>query len=331
MVLKQIFAGIFSFFITFYLIPIFCSLAAKLGIMDVPDGSVKRHASATPYLGGVAVYMGFISALALTYPFENQNFLFMVGVTILLFIGLVDDLLVMSPQQKFFGQLIAAFCFLKAGLYLKEHFFYKIWTIPVSLFWILSITNAFNLIDVMDGLATLTAFCVTLMFLAFALFSGQGSLVILLSAFLGALGAFFYFNKPPAKIYLGDAGALFIGGFLATIPFFLGWSTYNWYGFFTPTIILAVPSLEMCGLIMLRLLKGHSPFKASPDHFSLLLLAKGWSKNQVLLFVAIFHILLFALAVLFYGGYISFPVLWVIGFCILCVWFSLILSCTPKK
>lgn len=301
-ILKLIFAALFSFFFTFYLVPICCLLAAKLRVMDVPDGIVKRHTSATPYLGGIAVYAGFIGALALTYPFENRIFLLIVGSTVLLFVGLIDDVLVTTPAQKFFGQLIAMFCFLKASLYLKEHFFYKIWTIPVSLFWILSIVNAFNLIDVMDGLATLTALCATATFLCIALYSANYPLALLLSAFLGALAAFFYYNKPPARIYLGDAGALFIGGFLATVPFLFEWGTYNWYGFFTPPVILAIPCLEICQLIIVRLSKGISPFRASPDHFSLLLLAKGWSKYKILLFVFILSLFLGVVAGLFFKG-----------------------------
>jgi UDP-GlcNAc:undecaprenyl-phosphate GlcNAc-1-phosphate transferase len=283
--LKLFFSLSISFLVTLYLVPLLCSLAIKLGVMDVPDGAIKRHAVATPYLGGIAVYGGFIVALALTCPFENQICLLLIGSTMLLFIGLIDDLLVMKPYQKFFGQVIATFCFLKAGLYLKEQFFYHYWTIPLSAFWILSVINAFNLVDVMDGLATLLAACAAATFLIIALYLQNYTLALLLTAFLGPLLAFLWYNRPPAKIYLGDAGALFIGGFLATVPFLFKWGTYNWYGFATPLVILAIPSLEVVQLIIIRLRKGIPPTQGSPDHFSIYLQANGWRKQAILIYV----------------------------------------------
>ena len=109
---KILFAFIFSFLITLYLVPYFCSLAWRLRFVDTPDGKIKRHKQATPYLGGVAVYGGFLCGLAFTMPFESQIFLLIIGSTLLLFLGLIDDLCALKPYQKFFGQIIVALCFL---------------------------------------------------------------------------------------------------------------------------------------------------------------------------------------------------------------------------
>src|SRR5579859_1544197 len=158
--LKLLFSSTISFLITFYFVPLLCTIAQKFGVVDVPDGLIKVHESSIPYLGGVAVYTGFISGLALVFPLENSIFSLLVGSTLLLFIGLIDDLVVLKPYQKFFGQVVAAICFIKGGLYLKEQFFHDhlIIALPISLLWILTITNAMNLVDVMDGLATTIAF-----------------------------------------------------------------------------------------------------------------------------------------------------------------------------
>lgn len=284
--LRLSFAFVISFFLTLYLVPLFSKIAYKLGVLDVPDGRVKVHKKPVPYLGGAAIYFGFISTLALVFPYDNKIALLLIGSTLLLFIGLIDDVLRIKPYQKFFWQLIAAFCFLKAGLYLKEAFFLdNFWSIPLSLLWILTIINAFNLVDVMDGLATTLAFCATLSFIMLALIFNQPQLALLLTAFLGPLLAFFWYNKPPAKIYLGDAGSLFIGGFLGTVPFLLNWSSYNPYGLIIPLLVLAIPLFEIVTLILVRSYKKIPFYYGSPDHFSIYLQQGGWSKEQILKFV----------------------------------------------
>lgn len=296
---KWIFALVFSFLVTAYLVPIFITLAKRLRFLDEPDGKIKQHANPTPYLGGLAVYCGFLCGLALTIPFENHITLLLVGSTLLLFIGLIDDLLVMKPYQKFFGQCLAALCFLKGGFYLKEHFFHTFWHLPLSFLWILSVINAFNLIDVMDGLASSVAIMVAVAFFVAAYLFGQPQEMILLAALIGALVAFLWFNKPNARIYLGDAGALFIGGFLATVPFLLNWGTYTGYGYLAPIIILAIPLLELVTLIVVRTYKRIPFYNGSRDHFSCYLQDNGWSKKQILGYVFCMSCVLSISALLF--------------------------------
>ncbi|MCL4361721.1 undecaprenyl/decaprenyl-phosphate alpha-N-acetylglucosaminyl 1-phosphate transferase [Candidatus Dependentiae bacterium] len=299
LILKLFFGFIISFLVTFYLVPLIINVAFKLNVLDNPDGSLKVHKKATPYLGGLAVYIGFITSLALVFPFENRMFLFLLGSTLLMFVGLIDDLVVMQPHQKFFGQIIAAFCFLKAGFYLKEIFFNKISNIFISFFWILSVINAFNLIDIMDGQATLVASMASISFIILAIIFQSYNTALLLSAFLGSLIAFWWFNKPDAKIYLGDSGSLFIGGLLATVPFTIPWGIFNVYGLITPVIILLIPLLELGTLILIRTYKGIPFYKGSPDHFSIYLQKNGWNKNEILGYLAIYACFLFLMSYLF--------------------------------
>lgn len=305
LVLRLFFSVVLSFLMSFYLIPFFCSLARKLNFVDVPDGGIKNHKQPTPYLGGLAVYCGFLFTLAVTYPFENNLFLFLVGSTLLLFIGLIDDFLVLKPYQKFFGHMVAALCFLKGGFYLKTHFFNNYWALPISYLWILSMINAFNLVDVMDGLASLLALIASVSFFCIAAYFGHHTVMLLLACFIGALLAFFWYNKPEAQIYLGDAGSLFIGGFLATVPFLFDWGLYNIHGFLAPTIILAIPLLEVAFLVVIRTYKGIPFYQGSPHHFSIYLQKKGWPKEKVLWYIFFCGIILGCAAWLFATGTIE--------------------------
>lgn len=159
-----------SLIVSLYFLPNLIKIAFKLNIIDLPNNILKSHKKSVPYLGGVGIFLGFIFSSALMLPFENQVFLFLVGCTILLLIGLVDDIIVMTPIQKFVGQIFAVICFLKGGIYLREVFFANIFGLIITFIWLLTIINAFNLIDVMDGLSSIVAFTTSLSFLFYAIF-----------------------------------------------------------------------------------------------------------------------------------------------------------------
>ena len=325
LLIKPGFALLISFLVTFYLVPLCIKIAHRLQFLDNPDGMVKVHKQATPYMGGIAVYVGFLAAFCMTIPFESTMLLFFAGSTLLLFIGLIDDLIVLKPYQKFFGQILATLCFLKAGFHLKAQFFSNIWNLPISALWILSLVNAFNLVDVMDGLATLLALCATVSFLLIALYFNDISAAILLCCFLGPLIAFLWYNRPTAKIYLGDAGSLFIGGLLATVPFLFNWGTYNISGYLAPVILLAIPLLELATLIIIRTYKKIPFYLGSPDHFSIYLQRNGWSKQGILVYMTLLSLGLFLTAFLFLINMLSFWALCLMAAFFLMLWITLLL------
>lgn len=323
--LRLIFGVIISFLITYYLVPLMFVIAQKHNIMDVPGG-VKTHKEPTPYLGGLAVFIGFLTSLAFIFPFYNQMMLVVVGLTLLFFVGLIDDLVPLKAYQKFGGQALAAFCFLKSGFYLKTNFFLShSWSVAFSLLWIATVINAFNLVDVMDGLATTLAICATLSFAVIAIVSGQLDALLLLAPFLGALIAFLYYNKPKARIYLGDTGSLVLGGFLSVIPFMFNWGVYGPYGFLTPLIILSIPLLEVGTLIIVRTYKGIPFYNGSPDHFSIYLQQKKWSKESILLYVAGLSVVLCVAAVLVMLHLVPLWVTVATGMLFLGAWYAILL------
>lgn len=323
MFVRGFFSFVLSLLLTVYLTPLFAQVARRLGVVDNPDGVLKRHTQSTPYLGGVALYIGFFCSLALTVPFENHIFLFMVGATLLLFVGLIDDLVVLAPHQKLFGQIFAALCFLKAGIYLKETIFYSWFNIGISLLWFVSIINAMNLIDIMDGLAGVVASCVTINLMVFAYLIGNSTTFLLLASFLGAVIGFLWYNRPAAQIYLGDAGSLFVGGFLASAPLLLNWRYFSEQAFLVPGILLAIPLLELVGLIGIRLYKNIPVYLGSPDHFALYLRRKGWSIINILRYVAWLSIALLILALLVAYQVISLFSLWLLLLSLTSLWFFL--------
>ena len=328
-----------AFAFAFYLVPILADTARKRGLIDEPDGKIKKQKRAVPYLGGVAVYLSFIISISLFSSCENNYFWLILGGTWLLFIGLIDDLNPLRPRQKFFGQILAMLCFLKGGLALKSNFFSFILNLAGSGFWILAVINAFNLVDVMDGLAVILAAIATAAFFILAVCLGNFSLSILLITFLGSLLGFFAYNKPPAKIYLGDAGSLLVGGFLATIPLLFPWSeTLGRYSIIPdvvkgsyilqvltisliPILLVGIPLLEVSSLIIVRIYHGIPVYLGSPHHFSSYLQNKGWSKRKILCFTGVKAMVMSSCALLFLFGFIP---LWALLFVLVAfsfVWF----------
>jgi UDP-GlcNAc:undecaprenyl-phosphate/decaprenyl-phosphate GlcNAc-1-phosphate transferase len=305
-VARHLFCFIFPFLFALYLLPILIKTAFSFKILDNPDGNIKNHKKPVPYLGGFALYIPFIATLAIAYPFENQILWLLLGTSLLLFVGFIDDLRVLKPYQKFLWQILAVICFLKGGYSLKMNFFSDFSNLFFSGFWMISIINAFNLIDVMDGLATITSIFAGLSFLVIAFLFKQYALTILILAFLAPLIVFFFYNKPPAKIYLGDAGSMFIGGFFAAIPQLFNWSSKHYLAYYAPVIILAVPLLELFFLVVIRTVKGIPFYKGSPHHFSIYLRKKLWSVKSILAFISVFSVALFLVAFLFLFNYINF-------------------------
>jgi UDP-GlcNAc:undecaprenyl-phosphate GlcNAc-1-phosphate transferase len=148
--------------------------------------------------------------------------------------------------------------------------------------------------------------------------------IVLLTAFLGSLCAFLWYNRPLASIYLGDAGSLFIGGFLATTPFLLNWGTYITYGYISPIVILGIPLLEVVSLIIIRCYKGIPFYRGSSDHFACYLQAKGWKKDHILLYVFGLSSMLGTIAFLFTYGIIPVHFLCCLGVFFLAGWVKIL-------
>jgi UDP-GlcNAc:undecaprenyl-phosphate GlcNAc-1-phosphate transferase len=341
-VLWHVIALLCSFFFGVCFVPIMIFTAKKLLLFDVPDGKIKQHKVPVPYLGGVAIFFAFIITLAIVYPlsviFNGQLIWFLGGTTFLFLIGLVDDLHAFSPLQKFTGQIVAVLCFLKGGFALKSRFFSDAINVFASGFWMLSVINAFNLVDVMDGLSVTLALVSVGGFFVISLVLKQHLLSLLLTTLGGALVAFFLYNKRPAKIYLGDAGSLFIGGFIAALPLLIRWTeVLNFYkslpsfaigsifwetaiSALVPIFLVGVPLLEVTSLVVIRKYKGLPFYSGSPHHFASYLQRKWNSVTKTLFFSLISASFLAIVAILFMFGIISFQFVVGATFLFLAAW-----------
>jgi len=305
---RHLFGFTFSLLISVYVMPLLIQIARKFGITDNPNKRLKTHKIPTPYLGGIGVFCGFVVTLGLVYPLENHVMWLVLGCTELLFLGLLDDLIDLSPRQKILGHIFAVLCFLNGGIWLRHMFFASYFTLPFSFVWMLAIINAFNLVDVMDGLSSTVALSAAIGFGSIALFAHFYEISLLLFIFAGAVSGFFMFNKPPASIYLGDCGSLFLGGFFAAVPLLFSWSSLHKYGFITPSLLLGVPLAEVLILTLIRTYKRIPFYYGSPHHFALYLHRKGWSIWRILFFTALISLLLCLVGMLFIQHGISLAV-----------------------
>lgn len=296
------------------LVPLLITIAYRFNILDCPDLGLKRHKEPTAYLGGVAVYAGLLVSSIGFLSLDARAFFLIAGVTLLLFLGLIDDLQPQTPFFKFAGQAIAALCFLRGGLDLKHEFLERASLLPeigalgwslVSALWIATVTNGFNLIDVMDGYAAVNGMGAALLFAIAAFFSGNGDVMILMSALCGALYGFFRYNKPPAKIYLGDAGSLSIGGLLAATPFMITWGAKGALGICLPILILAIPLSEVMMLIIIRTMLGIPFYRGSRHHAIHFLKDRGWSVERILVATGCYYMAAASVVILFLSGSIG--------------------------
>ena len=215
-----------AFLITFFAIPVIIQVAKDKKLFDEPDER-KVHKTVIPTLGGLGIFAGFIIATLMGVPSTVTSELqyFAAAATVIFFLGIKDDILVLSASKKFIGQLIAAGIIIKfGGIQINNmHGFLGIYEIPhiasivLSIFTIIVITNSFNLIDGVDGLAGSLGLLTTLVFGAYFYYAGQLTYSVMAFALAGSIIGFLLYNFSPAKIFMGDTGSLALGGILATL------------------------------------------------------------------------------------------------------------------
>jgi UDP-GlcNAc:undecaprenyl-phosphate GlcNAc-1-phosphate transferase len=252
-----------------YFTPVARQAALRFGIVDRPDGQLKRQTEPVPYLGGVAVFLAFLIALGLASHYDAEILGILLAGTVTLLVGLIDDFGVLTPAAKLAGQAVAVFVLVRSGAVIE------LTQVPhglrwlVAALWMLAVCNAFNLLDIMDGLAAGTGAIIALAMGAVAITTGELPLAAASWAMAGALLGFTVFNFQPARIYLGDAGSLSIGITLAALALCIKWSENSPAGFLAPLAIFAVPLADTAYVSILRARAGKPFWHGSPDHFPL--------------------------------------------------------------
>jgi UDP-GlcNAc:undecaprenyl-phosphate GlcNAc-1-phosphate transferase len=262
------------------LTPVAGRLAHRLGILDHPSEQ-KFHRDPTPYLGGVALAAGLVAIGVLTTGASAQVFVILLGGLVLGVWGLVDDWVTVRPSAKLLVQAAAGsalwFADIRAGLFGIE-----VLDLALTVLWVVAVTNAVNLLDNMDGLAAGVSTVAALTFFGIAASRGDYLVASFALAVAGASLGFLRHNLPPAKIFLGDAGALMLGFLLAALGLKLDLVGEN--GFVrsaVPVLILGVPLFDTVLVIVDRLRGRRRVFRGGTDHSSHRLATLGLSHGAV--------------------------------------------------
>jgi len=278
-----LFAFMLSLGLSLYVTPIVRKGALLYDIVDRPDGKLKNHKDPVAYLGGVAVYLAVLLTLALTFDLSREILGILLSGTIIVILGIIDDFKVLPPKIKFIGQAIAAFVLIKSGIYIKLVFLPLWLNLILSFLWLMVITNAFNIIDVMDGLAAGIGCLVAIILFIVAIMNQHVLIAILTIALAGSLLGFLRYNFEPAKIYLGDTGSLFIGLLLGALSMIGSYTQNNIVACLSPVIILGIPIFDTVFVVYIRWRRGIPIIYGSPDHFALRLRKWRFSTIQTVI------------------------------------------------
>ncbi len=305
-----------SFLLSFYLIPLMIKAAKNLNIVDIPDNKLKKHKEPTPYLGGLAIYMAIIFSTTLIIPLNRFTSAFFLGATMIVFLGFVDDLKALKPGLKFLFQIIVVFIIIKGGVYIKIGFF-PLWVNYIlTLFWLLTIINAINFLDIMNGLASFVSLIILISFIFYSSLGDNFSLLLISVSTFGAVLGFFYYNFPNAKIFLGDTGSMFLGYTLGVLSFAIDYSNLTDRGIINPLIILIIPLLEISFTTLRRLYFGIPPWKGSPHHLSYYIRDRIGA-NKTVYFMGGLSLFAGIISVLNYLGFIKLEIIFGILFIII--------------
>ena len=334
-----IFSFLTAFLITFVVIPKVIFFAERLRLIDAA-GERAAHKGSVPIFGGIAIFSGLMFSLLFWAELENIQFI-LVSFLIVFFVGVIDDLLALSPTKKLIGQIISVLIL----VYLQElqidnmHGVLGIYELPdwistlFTVFVVIVITNGFNLIDGVDGLAGGIGVIASFSFGVIALLMEQSEMAIIAFTLMGALLGFLKYNFHPAKIFMGDTGSLVVGMILSVLAI-----NSIRYGLVTDTIklpnkgpllaivILAIPLFDSLRVFVARIIKGRNPLSGGRGHIhhALLNLGLGHKYTSLTLYAFAILIVLFSYFLLELNINISISILAGVSFILLYIPFYIL-------
>lgn len=275
--------------------PIIGRLCFRFGILDLP-GEHKRHRFPTPNLGGVVIFAGFWAAVGFAYfsfPAVSQElgrffYFIFAGAVIIFLIGLIDDIGDVSAPIKLVSQIAVGLILYIGGLRITVLFIpvygpvaLGIFSCPITLLWLVGVTNSINLIDGLDGLAAGVSAIAALAILFVGITFHLMTVMVFTAAMIGVCLIFLYFNFYPAKLFMGNGGSLFLGYLFAVISMLFPIKSYTTAAVFVPLLALGVPVIETIVSFVRRTAQGTMFYRADNRHLFHYLSASGLSKTQV--------------------------------------------------
>ena len=291
-----LFCSISALFLSLLLTPVIKKVAFIVGAVDAPNAR-KVHTKTMPRLGGVAIFLSFLIAYALAIvvggvkptPFINA---YLLGSLVIVFTGIIDDIRELSAKEKLLGQLIAGIIVVVYGFrvdFLHLPFAENVWhvgwlSIPITILWIVGVTNAVNLIDGLDGLAAGVSGIACISLLLVSLSMGNMSIALLLVIMIGSIAGFLFYNFHPAKIFMGDSGSMFLG-FSLSVFSLLELKQVTLLSFVIPILVLAIPLSDTFYAILRRILNRQPISKPDKNHLHHTLLHLGFSHRKTVLLI----------------------------------------------
>ena len=277
--------------ISFLSTPIVKSFAYKLGAIDVPKDERRMHKVPIPRMGGLAIFLGFIISVLLFVEVDDQMKGILLGSVIIVVMGIIDDITPLRASLKFVIQILAALipvyygvqitCISNPNLFSDNPYWNFGWlSIPITVIWIVGLTNAVNLIDGLDGLAIGVSSISALTMLAIAILVAEPQVAVIMAALVGACIGFMPYNMNPAKIFMGDTGSTFLGYILACITIQGLFKFYAVISFVVPFLILGLPIFDTMFAIIRRISHGQNPMAPDRSHVHHRLIDMGLNQKQ---------------------------------------------------
>ncbi len=284
-------ALVVAFVASILLTPLVKRLAYRLGAVDKPNYR-KVHDHVMPRLGGLAIFVAFLIGVVILRPMDESMIAILIGSFVIIVTGVLDDMYEISPKAKLLGQTLAAAIVIFFGdiqiefinLPFGGELNFGYLSIPLTLIWIIGITNAINLIDGLDGLAAGVSTIALLTLAAMAFIMGNVFVLAIALLLAASSSGFLFYNFHPAKIFMGDTGSLFLG-FMISVLALLGFKNVAFVSLVIPIIMLGVPISDTFFAIVRRLLNKQPPFSPDKSHLHHRLMSIGFTHRQTVLII----------------------------------------------
>lgn len=277
--------------VSFLTTPMVKSLAYKVGAIDIPKDERRMHKEPIPRLGGLAIFFSFLLTVLVFADIDRQIRGILLGSVMIVVLGVLDDILTLKALPKLLVQIAAAGIavyhgcviqfFSNPNVFSDAAYINLGWlSAPVTIIWIVAITNAVNFIDGLDGLAVGVSAISTAALIVIALLVQEANIAVILIALFGACLGFIPYNMNPAKIFMGDNGSTFLGYILATLSVTGLFKLYAIISFAVPFLILGLPIFDICFAFLRRIARGQNPMTADRGHVHHRLIDMGFSQKQ---------------------------------------------------
>lgn len=286
-VIYSIVALVCAILLSYTMTPLVRVLSFKIGAIDVPKDKRRMHKKPTPLIGGLAIFLSFLLTNLFFCDINIELILLLGGALLIVVVGILDDVFNLNAWVKLLAQIAAAAIPVLGGIQINRieiggsYIEFGMWSIPLTIFWITGLTNAINFIDGLDGLSCGVSTISSISIFAVLIIQGVDySSVLITIILIGSCLGFLPFNRNPAKIFMGDTGALFLGYTMSIISIQGMFKLHTVISIILPLIIFALPLTDTLFAIVRRLLAGKSPFAADRGHLHHRLVDMGFTQKE---------------------------------------------------